>query len=307
AEGNSGTTFAVFTLSLSSASSQTVSVQVTVASGTAIGTAQGGNDFNSVSQAIPVTFDPGTTTQPFTVAVLGDTTVEPDETFTVNLSNPVNATLGTAQGTGTIRNDDQGPSVGPNQCYVMQIYRDLLGREVDPVGLAGWGTALDQNVLNRFQVALGIEASPEFKLRQPNRLYQELLRRPIDPVGQTSWLAFLNGGGTLQQVQAAIIGSPEYFQVRAGNDFNRFLQAAYGDILDRALDPVGQQGWTGAHNAGLSNFQIALGILGSVESNTLEVTTLYRLFLRREPDPGGLNLFVNALNGGLPNETVAAV
>ena len=37
------------------------------------------------------------------VAVLGDTVVEPDETFTVTLSNPVNATLGTPTGTGRSR------------------------------------------------------------------------------------------------------------------------------------------------------------------------------------------------------------
>ena len=40
------------------------------------------------------------------VAVNGDTTVEPDESFYVNLSNPTNATLAKSQGVGTIQNDD---------------------------------------------------------------------------------------------------------------------------------------------------------------------------------------------------------
>ena len=50
------------------------------------------------------------------MAVLGDTVVEPDETFTVTLSSPVNATLGTATGLGTITNDDvvvPAVSIGP--------------------------------------------------------------------------------------------------------------------------------------------------------------------------------------------------
>jgi hypothetical protein len=40
------------------------------------------------------------------VAIAGDTAYEADETFTLTLSNPVNATLGTATATGTITNDD---------------------------------------------------------------------------------------------------------------------------------------------------------------------------------------------------------
>ncbi|WP_434222509.1 PPC domain-containing protein [Limnospira platensis CENA597] len=38
--------------------------------------------------------------------MFGDTKVEPDETFTVNLSNPQNAELGRRRATGTILNDD---------------------------------------------------------------------------------------------------------------------------------------------------------------------------------------------------------
>src|SRR5204862_396055 len=50
-----------------------------------------------------------TTTQ-ITVLVNGDTTFEANEAFTVHLSAPVNATIGTADGTGTIVNDDAAPS-----------------------------------------------------------------------------------------------------------------------------------------------------------------------------------------------------
>ncbi len=38
--------------------------------------------------------------------VEGDTKVEPNETFFVNLSKPTNATIADAQGQGTITNDD---------------------------------------------------------------------------------------------------------------------------------------------------------------------------------------------------------
>ena len=57
-----------------------------------------------------LTFGPGETTKQVTVLVNGDTTYETDETFTVHLSNAVNATISDATGVGTILNDDAQPS-----------------------------------------------------------------------------------------------------------------------------------------------------------------------------------------------------
>jgi Ca2+-binding RTX toxin-like protein len=59
-----------------------------------------------------VSFAAGETSKVITVNVQGDTTVEPNENFTVTLSNPTNgATITTATAVGTIQNDDEGTSV----------------------------------------------------------------------------------------------------------------------------------------------------------------------------------------------------
>src|SRR5438309_1882338 len=63
-----------------------------------------GADFVSSSGTVP--FTPGQTSKTVTIYVKGDTTSEPDETFQVVLSSPVNATLGTNPATATIQNDD---------------------------------------------------------------------------------------------------------------------------------------------------------------------------------------------------------
>jgi hypothetical protein len=99
-EGNTGSTNAIFTVSLSVASSNTVLVDFF----TAAGTATAGTDYTPVNGTL--TFTPGQTAKTITVPVNGDTLFEPDETFFVNLSNPSNATIADAQGTGTILNDD---------------------------------------------------------------------------------------------------------------------------------------------------------------------------------------------------------
>jgi CSLREA domain-containing protein len=103
-EGNAGSTNATFTVSLSAASSNTVLVDFF----TAAGTATAGADYTPVNGTL--TFTPGQTAKTITVPVNGDTVFEPDETFFVNLSNPTNATIADAQGTGTILNDDTSPS-----------------------------------------------------------------------------------------------------------------------------------------------------------------------------------------------------
>jgi hypothetical protein len=99
-EGNSGTTNATFTVSLSKASAQAV----TVSYATAEGTATAGTDYQSSSGTL--TFAAGQTTQTVSVQVNGENVSEDDETFFVNLSNPTNAEISDAQGQGTITNDD---------------------------------------------------------------------------------------------------------------------------------------------------------------------------------------------------------
>ncbi len=113
-EGNSGTTNATFTLSLSGPSISAVTVTVATADGTATSAS---GDYVAISPTT-YTFAAGTTSQTVTVLVNGDTNVEPDETFTINLSNPSGATLGTATATGTILNDDVSEPSGSARLIV---------------------------------------------------------------------------------------------------------------------------------------------------------------------------------------------
>lgn len=105
-EGNSGTKSFYFTVSLSAASTQTVAVQYS----TADGTATAGSDY--IAQGGTLTFLPGQTSKLVGVAVIGDTASEPDETFFLNLSNPINAVFLDAQGMATILNDDNSITIG---------------------------------------------------------------------------------------------------------------------------------------------------------------------------------------------------
>lgn len=99
-EGDSGTTNAVFTITLSAPSGRTVTVPVA----TQPITATAGVDYRSVSGQ--VIFSAGQTVRTVAVAVIGDTIVEPNETFGLNLGTPTNATTSHGQGICTIIDDD---------------------------------------------------------------------------------------------------------------------------------------------------------------------------------------------------------
>jgi ribosomal protein L35AE/L33A len=113
-EGDSGTTNANFTVTLSAASGQTVTVQYA----TADGTAHAPGDYEAGSGT--VTFAAGQTTRTVTVHVNGDLLNENNETYSLNLSGPTNATIGDGQGIGTIVDDDGLPSLSINDVTVTE-------------------------------------------------------------------------------------------------------------------------------------------------------------------------------------------
>ena len=105
-EGNSGTTTFTFTVTSSSPAGPGITFDVGTADNTATTT---DNDYvaNSLTNQ---SIHQDSTTYTFDVTVNGDTKVEPDENFYVNLSNvSANASISDGQGTGTIQNDDCTP------------------------------------------------------------------------------------------------------------------------------------------------------------------------------------------------------
>ena len=95
----------VFTATLSHASSRTVTVDYATSDGTAVA----GSDYTAASGAL--TFNAGDTSQTVQVAVLTDSDDEGQETLTLTLSNPSQATLDDATGTGAIENGESSSGI----------------------------------------------------------------------------------------------------------------------------------------------------------------------------------------------------
>ncbi len=106
-EGNSGVTPYLFTVALSDASSELITVNYSTADGTAT---TAGNDYTAIAGKL--TFNPGETSKTLTVNATGDTRFEKDETFQLTVTTPTNATLTTAiSATATIANDDKDTGI----------------------------------------------------------------------------------------------------------------------------------------------------------------------------------------------------
>ncbi|MGA7615928.1 MAG: Calx-beta domain-containing protein, partial [Thermoanaerobaculia bacterium] len=114
-EGNSGTTAFTFTVTKSGTTALPATVDVASSDGTAT---VADNDYAALATTT-LTFAPADTTKTVTVNVTGDQRVELDETFNVNLSNPVDSTISDSLGVGTILNDDAaGVTVTPTSGLV---------------------------------------------------------------------------------------------------------------------------------------------------------------------------------------------
>ena len=108
-EGDANSVFD-FNVTLSKSSTKVVSVSYATEEGSATS-----EDFNPTSGTL--TFAAGETSKAISVSIIGDDQLEIDETFTVRLSNPTNATLSATSAEGAIRNDDDGEVSIPETGY----------------------------------------------------------------------------------------------------------------------------------------------------------------------------------------------
>jgi hypothetical protein len=214
-------------------------------------------------------FAAGETSKTITLSLVNDVYVEGSETLTMSLGNPTGAVLGSLNVAG-ITITDNDVSVQPNPIdgtafYVRMLYVDLLSREPEPSGLAGWVHRIDfcgqpgepPPPCDRVTVGGdGFLRSAEFFDREffVIRLYRTALGRILryDDVAD---LAFVSGFLTdadlelnKQELVADIISRAEF-----GNTYNGLDNIQYVDTLIQTAAvtlPAGvRDGWVNELNA----------------------------------------------------------
>jgi uncharacterized protein YegP (UPF0339 family) len=199
-EGTGGTTSFVFPVALSQAASYDVSVAYATQNGTAVA----GSDY--VAAAGSLVFAAGTVGRTIPISVAAETLVEANETFFVDLSGAVGATIGDVRGVGTIVNDD-APSVSVSKTSLAMgetaqvTVADGPANRTDWVTLAKVGTPLTTYV--DWLYLSGTKSLP------PTGLMSAVLQFPMPATpGHYEFRFLANNGYTLLATSPAVTGRP---------------------------------------------------------------------------------------------------
>jgi CSLREA domain-containing protein len=244
----SGTTLAEYTVGLSAATGRTVSVHFQ----TSDGTATAGQDYQPVS--LDLAFAHGEFEKHVSVVINGDTLDEPDnETFFVNLTNPVNATIGNEMSQVTISNNDTpvlqfsvaGYSVGEGaHAFAVTVARSGNKTGTPAIDYAtSDGTASERSdytkALGTLTFAPG-ETSKTFDVLLTDDAFVE--------GGETVNLALTNptGGAVLVGNSSTVLTINDNDSAPGANpidDSTFFVRQHYHDFLNRDPDAPGLAFW----------------------------------------------------------------
>jgi Domain of unknown function (DUF4214) len=191
----------------------------------------------------------------------------------------------------------------PVEDYIYWVYQDLLGRDVDAVGMQGWSDALHAGT-PRIAVANAITASDEFRANLIAGSFLNLLEREPDEVGARDWLQAMRAGATIQQLEAGILASQEYMSATSEDDAG-WVADVYSHILGREAGDAEIETWTALiAEGGISHAAVAHAILNSDEALTPRVDEYYQYLLERAIDPTGAREWVAAIQAGARLEQI---
>jgi Calx-beta domain/Domain of unknown function DUF11/Bacterial Ig domain/Domain of unknown function (DUF4214) len=262
-EGNSGTTQFTFTVTLSAVSGQNVSVNFATADGTAT-TA----DSDYQAQAGTLTFVPGETTKTITVLVNGDAKAEADENFFVNLSGAVNATISDSQGLGTIVSEDT-PLVG----FSASSYT---------VAESGLHATITVNRLGDTSKTATVDyaTSDPSGLNDCSQVTGNASQR-CDYATSVGTLRFAPGESSktifIPIVNDVYVEGPESFTITLSNSSNADLDSTKSATVNITDDDNG-------------------GAINPITDDAFFIRQLYIDFLGREPEPAGLQGWLDVLH-----------
>ncbi|MBH3345527.1 DUF4214 domain-containing protein [Pseudomonas parafulva] len=155
-----------------------------------------------------------------------------------------------------------------NAADVNDLYQALLGRGTDgDAGASVWTNVL-ANGGTLADVAAAISVSAEAQAVDASNgtfvesLYEAALGREADEAGLQNWVSQLFNGASRAEIAQSIVGSAE-----AGAKANAdFIDSLYQSALDRTADDAGKAHWAAQLEAGASQADVALGIVGSPEA-----------------------------------------
>lgn len=222
------------------------------------------------------------------------------------------------------------------EAFVGRLYSLVLGREGEAGGIKSWADILLNKESSGVDAGYGFVFSDECKERNlSNAAYVEMLYRTFmdrepDAGGRDAWVSQLDAGVEREQILFGFIMSNEFreicdsYNIEVGDvnsvdafaealthyknqnsDITKFVARCYTEALGRPYDPVGLEDWCrviileeNTPTEVAQSFIFSEEFLKKGLSNEEYVKVLYRTFMGREADGGGLASWVNTLEQG---------
>ncbi|HEY0404461.1 MAG TPA: DUF4214 domain-containing protein, partial [Pyrinomonadaceae bacterium] len=302
----------------------------TVDYATSNGSASQSSDYTTAVGTL--TFAPGVTSKTFNVLVTDDAYAESPETVFLTLSNPTGAVFGNSN-TAVLMimdNDAAQPIMNPiddARFFVRQNYADFLSREPDQGGLDYWTERITQcgsdiacvnfwrsAVSAAFFIELEFQSTGSFVYRAYKASYGQ---RPT--YGQfTPDRARLVDSSNLEQnkqnFMLAFVQRPEFIaKYPLSFDGPAFVDAVLQNVLQSSNVNLNSQraALNDAYNnaGGVNNGRAVVlravadnQTFAQAEYNKAFVLMQYFGFLKRNPDDGGYQFWLNVVNNSVPND-----
>lgn len=178
----------------------------------------------------------------------------------------------------------------PNIEWLYGTYRAVLNRDPDSLGLAVYGSWLDQGAATRDQVAQAIWESREHRGLQVDGYYLTYLGRPSDAAGRSFWVNEFLGGADEATVVQGFLTSSEYQALHATN--SAFVQSLYADLLGRPAQGGEDAYWMNQLNGPTGPASVVQGFLASDEFTTLAVDSFFSAYLHRAAGAADLSYWL---------------
>jgi len=203
--------------------------------------------------------------------------------------------------------------------FIAGFYQSVLGRQPDPTGWESWTAYLYStcNAAAFGNVGQAFLDSVEFRTARPvtlsglaTILYQTFLSRAPDPGGLAGWVGAFRGA-RVNMATTGFIPSAEFQGLVTdrtnASQVRPVVTRFYTEILGRAPEAAGLENWVQYITRTRDLEGAAIGFLTSPEFEARAltfrgyVTVLYRAFLGRNPDAGGLDGWEGILRQHLLN------
>ncbi|QAY63407.1 DUF4214 domain-containing protein [Xylanimonas allomyrinae] len=185
-----------------------------------------------------------------------------------------------------------GDPRGSEAPIVKKLYADLLGREVDPSGLATWTNDLRAG-RSQSELVRTLTSSTEYRTLRVVQAYREVLRREPDP-HYVDWVRWIQEGVyTVDEVQFVFYRTEEFY-LQGGANPTDYVKHMYRVMLNREASAWEIAYWTD-QIAHYGVVPATAGVWFSLEAAMIRAGKYYQTFLGRAPDPVGLDQWAHVM------------